>query len=180
MAEEQTINMHYVCTRGDAVELVRNAEQFWIGDCECRSEKNDCKRSRVDVCLMFRAPTSPDSTFRQKTRADAEAILKEAEQKHLVCRPFRDDSRTKTEGSCFCCDCCCGYFREDEYSCDKGRHIEKTDTELCTDCGECVEVCYFKARTMEGDRLKVERDNCFGCGLCLDVCPVECIEMEER
>ena len=179
MAEEQTINMHYVCTREDAAELVRDAEEFWIGDCGCRSEMDGCTRSRVDVCLMFRPPTSPDSTFRRKTRADAEAILKEAGEKHLVCRPFRDDSRTKTEGSCFCCDCCCGYFRG-ESGCDKGRHIEKTDRELCTDCGECVAVCYFKARTMEGDNLRVERDNCHGCGLCLDVCPVECIEMEER
>lgn len=109
-----------------------------------------------------------------------EDILKEAEAKNLVARPFRNEARTVSEGICFCCDDCCGYFLNPKEVCDKGRFIESTDREQCTDCGVCADVCYFGARKLAGDRFEILREMCYGCGLCRDVCPEECIEMAER
>jgi ferredoxin len=52
--------------------------------------------------------------------------------------------------------------------------------EECTHCGACEDVCYFKARKMNDDKLTIARNNCYGCGLCVLSCPTECITMEKR
>ncbi len=191
MGEE--LNMHYVCTRDEARKLIDQQSRFWVSDCGCRTgNEKGCKRSRVDVCLWWNGGEgSAGSGTKEVTRAQVEEILKEAETKHLVSRPFRNwDNETKkvmpgTAGICFCCDCCCGYFSKrngivnegGDFECDKGDLAEKTDFDSCTDCGACVDVCYFDARKMENGKLAVKHSECYGCGLCMDVCPVSCIEM---
>lgn len=97
-------------------------------------------------------------------------------------RPFRDmDTRTETEGICFCCDDCCDYFAaENPNPCDKGLYIAQTDEELCNHCGSCEDFCYFGARSFDGEYLDVNRDECYGCGVCVGICPEEAISMVLR
>lgn len=180
---EQEIPIHYVCTHDEAKELIKKYNKFWVSNCGCREgNEKGCQRSRIDVCLSF--TESDEASGSDKKPADrvfAEGIMKEAQTKNLVTRPWRSDDRTKTEGICFCCDDCCGYFvTPDKYACDKGKYIEKTDMEECTDCSECEPVCYFKARKMNNGELKVDREACYGCGLCTLNCPIECITMVKR
>jgi len=173
---------HYVCTRDEARNLIKDAERFWVSNCGCREGRDDCKQSRMDLCLFFKPDMGgTGSGFKEVNRKFAEGILKVAEEKLLVTRPFRDeDDKSQTQGSCFCCSDCCGYFHNPEEKCDKGRFIEKTDEEECTHCGACADVCHFKARTMKDDHRETDRERCYGCGLCVDVCPTGCIEMIER
>jgi NAD-dependent dihydropyrimidine dehydrogenase PreA subunit len=124
---------------------------------------------------------SSGSGLKEISRAEVEEILSEAREKHLVPRPFRNQSdKTKADGICFCCDDCCGYFLDAEAVCDRGSLVERTDMERCAACGTCADVCYFDARRIEGITLAVEQDSCYGCGLCVDVCPQECVEMVGR
>lgn len=179
---EKDLALHYVRTRDKAWELVNEHSGFWVSNCGCRESRGKCDRSRMDVCLMFREDSTPSgSGFKEISRIEVKEIFKEAEEKHLVCRPFRDEKNMKeTEGICFCCDDCCGYFLETNEKCDKGDLIEKTDLDECSNCGVCVEVCYFGAREMDSEALIINKDNCYGCGLCLDVCPEDCIGMVSR
>ena len=172
------VAMHYVCTHEKAQDLIKARDRFWVSNCGCRESRKECARSRMDICLMFN-PDDPGSGTGKKevTLPDVMAILQEARDKHLVARPYRDQSRTDTDGICFCCDDCCGYFLDPGERCDKGELVSETDFDLCNHCGECVDVCYFKARKMNEDRLLVEKDLCYGCGLCLAVCPEDCIQM---
>jgi ferredoxin len=174
--------IHYVSTREEFSEILRKHDRFWVSNCGCREgREGGCKRSRMDICLMFTADQNSSGTGkREATRADVDAIMREAEEKRLVVRPFRTEDRQDTDGACFCCDDCCGYFLAPEQKCDKGAFIETTKLDECSDCGACVDVCYFKARTMADDRLRVDREKCFGCGLCRDVCPTGCVEMTVR
>ena len=174
--------LHFVCTREEARGIIREQDGFWVGDCGCREKRGKCERSQHDVCLEFYPETAADGTGRKKvSREHAEGLLKIAKSGHLVTRPFRDyETRERTEGICFCCDDCCEYFLNPAEVCEKGGLIEKTSMGDCIDCGACVEVCHFKAREMDADKLVVNRESCFGCGLCLDVCPVDCIEMVPR
>ena len=182
MAEEKIL-IHYVCTHDQANELIKNHNQFWVANCGCREgNEKKCQRSRIDVCLSFtESDEASGSDKKPVDRVFAEGIMKEAETKNLVTRPWRSEDRTKTEGICFCCDDCCGYFvTPDKYICDKGKFIEKTNMEECTHCGECEPVCYFKARKMNDGKLKVDREICYGCGLCALNCPIKCITMVKR
>ena len=173
--------MHYVCTHEKARELVQDHNRFWVSNCGCREGRIQCARSRMDVCLTFSGGDfASGSGKKEVTLADVESILHEAEVKNLVARPFRNGAKTETDGICFCCDDCCGYFLNPAEKCDKGELIAQTDFAACTHCGICEEACYFKARKMRDDQLTVNSDRCYGCGLCVTVCPEECIRMTVR
>jgi ferredoxin len=174
-------HFHYVATRAQAAALIAAHDKFWVSNCGCREGGPGCNHSRLDVCLFFDPQMGgTGGNFREVDRAFAEGILREAEEKHLVCRPFRyDKDRTRTQGICFCCECC-GYFPVEEDACDRGRFRERTDITACSQCGACADVCYFGARAMTDGELAVASEKCYGCALCLDVCPEGCIEMVAR
>ncbi len=170
---------HYVATHEEAEELIKKQDSFWVSDCGCRENRgNKCQRSRIDLCLMFRGDMEASGKNMHATSKDeVYGIMKEAGEKYLVARPFRNEKdRTITEGICFCCDECCEYFTKNDEVCDKGAYIELTDFDSCKACGTCVDVCYFRARRLN-DELKVIGEKCYGCGLCADVCPERCIQM---
>jgi Pyruvate/2-oxoacid:ferredoxin oxidoreductase delta subunit len=172
--------VHYVCTRGEAADLIDAAWEFWVCNCGCREAKGSCGRSRHDVCLMFADAGSSGSGKRRIDRVDAEAVLSTARDCGLVARPFRNAQRTAVEGICFCCDDCCGYFLDPTERCDKGPSVESTRVGECNACGLCEDVCYFGARSVTDAGLIVKRDRCHGCGLCADVCPEDCVDMVPR
>lgn len=182
MKKKQDSSMHFVCTHDEAWQLVKDQKEFWVSNCGCREGRGECSRSRIDVCLDFnKKSSSGGSNTRALTLTGVKDIFQEAKEKHLVTRPFRDtETYEVVEGICFCCDDCCGYFLDPNEKCDKGKMIEKTNTDNCTDCGLCVEVCYFDARGMKDDVLEVNRESCYGCGLCIDECPEKCIDMVHR
>ncbi len=181
MNEEE--HFHFVCTRDEAMTMIDHHSLYWVSNCGCRESGSGCSRSRMDVCLFFDPEMGgTGSGFKEVDRNSVESILKEAEETHLVNRPFRyEDDKTRIQGICFCCDDCCYYFVEEKSElCGKGAFIEKTDKKSCSGCGACTEVCYFGARTLREGSLEVSRDACYGCGLCVDVCSQECIEMVKR
>lgn len=172
--------MHYVCTHNEAKDLLAEHDRYWLANCGCRESTGYCQRSRMDVCLQFTDGPSSGGDLHEITSPEAEELLQEAARHHLVARPWRSTSqKEQVEGICFCCDDCCGYFLNPGDVCDKGSRIERTDMTRCTQCGACIDVCYFQARTMPGP-LVVSSDRCYGCGLCRSVCPEECITMVKR
>ncbi|MBF0548219.1 MAG: 4Fe-4S binding protein [Candidatus Riflebacteria bacterium] len=175
------IPMHYVCTLSEATDLINSQKDFWVIDCGCRKGKGSCKQSRMDVCLNFNTHLITKLEDAKKlSREGVEYILAEASSKRLVPRPFRSEDRFQTEGICFCCSDCCGYFLSAEEACDKGKFVEKTDLKNCTNCGLCENVCHFGSRLIEKASLQIDHEKCFGCGLCVDVCPTNCIQMTKR
>ena len=171
-----------MCSREEAWQLVEEREKYWVSNCGCREKKGYCDRSRIDVCLDFNERSSSGGFgMHAATRNEVKEIFDEAKEKHLVTRPFRDEWDMRNIGGiCFCCDDCCEYFLNAEEKCDEGVYIENTDLDNCTNCGECVAVCYFNAHHMTTDELAVKKDNCYGCGLCRDVCPTDCITLVKR
>ena len=54
----------------------------------------------------------------------------------------------------------------------------RINAEECTACGECFEVCTFKA-IMTGDPYVVDGSRCDECGSCFQVCPQDAIELSK-
>ncbi|MEA2050532.1 MAG: ATP-binding protein [Campylobacterota bacterium] len=52
--------------------------------------------------------------------------------------------------------------------------------DMCTNCGECFEVCRFGAISKETDTHIVDDISCEGCNYCFRVCPFEAISMQTQ
>ena len=177
--------VHFVSTFEEAERLVAERDEFWLMACGCRqgqgSSDHQCARSVHEVCLWFKNYEGVEA--QQKiTKAEAQKLIKYGHEKKLVARPFRNSKDPSIiEGVCLCCDDCCFFFTKGNEQSDKGKLIESTDWEECTECGLCVDACYFKARTYSEDEgFAVDRKLCYGCGLCIEACPENCIEMTSR
>ena len=44
------------------------------------------------------------------------------------------------------------------------------EPEICTECGRCVTVCAYGARSMDGREMSLDCELCRSCGLCVEVC----------
>ena len=89
---------------------------------------------------------------------------------------------------CYCCTCCCvmaGIKDSPSYLRTIFKRFEgltiALDKEICTDCGDCAEVCIFGGMEMEDGELVFREEKCFGCGRCESVCPAGAVSitMEE-
>jgi len=52
------------------------------------------------------------------------------------------------------------------------------DTEKCTGCESCVDICPVECIKMVDGKAKVAADDCVDCGQCVDECPSEAIELK--
>ncbi len=62
----------------------------------------------------------------------------------------------------------------------RGKPIASIDTDVCTSCGLCQELCRFNAIDHQTNAYKIDDISCDGCGLCKIACPVNAIEMNEQ
>jgi NAD-dependent dihydropyrimidine dehydrogenase PreA subunit len=54
------------------------------------------------------------------------------------------------------------------------------DKDVCTGCGECVEICPVEVFELIDDKSEpVNADECIGCESCVEVCEDEAITIEE-
>ncbi|MCF6172910.1 MAG: ATP-binding protein [Campylobacteraceae bacterium] len=66
--------------------------------------------------------------------------------------------------------------REDFYS----GEVAFIDEELCTNCGECKDVCRFDAIHVEDEQHRVDPISCEGCWYCSRVCPTKAISINTQ
>ncbi len=48
----------------------------------------------------------------------------------------------------------------------------RIDSEKCTRCGGCIDLCPVIAISMINDVVTVDDERCTGCGICVKVCPM--------
>ncbi len=51
--------------------------------------------------------------------------------------------------------------------------------EKCTYCGECSEVCFFNAISVNGNNWDLDMDSCFGCGVCVNNCNYDALKHKD-
>jgi MinD superfamily P-loop ATPase len=58
--------------------------------------------------------------------------------------------------------------------------VPKIDLDKCTYCGQCAELCQFKAISVMGTVILTFPEMCHGCGGCFDVCPEGAVLADDR
>ena len=176
----------WVLPSEQAEEIVRNAQFIAVQDCECRSHYKRCDHP-LEVCLLFDEVGSKLVSRNEARRIsfnESKELLKKADDSGLIHLALYMPDH-KIYALCSCCTCCCHelqivkqYDRSDILV--QSDYVAITDFDICIHCGDCVERCFFEARTFEEDAMKYHPDMCLGCGLCVSVCPVEATSMVLR
>jgi MinD superfamily P-loop ATPase len=58
--------------------------------------------------------------------------------------------------------------------------VPEVDEDACTRCGQCAELCQFKAITVIGDTILTFPELCHSCGGCVRVCPEDAVSETGR
>jgi Pyruvate/2-oxoacid:ferredoxin oxidoreductase delta subunit len=176
----------WVMPSEQALEILRSAETIALNDCVCRSHYKRCDHP-LDVCFLI-DELAVKRVEKQSARyidlEEAEGVLRKANKRGLVHLTFYMPGN-KIYAFCSCCECCChdlqllrSYDRTDLIA--RSNYIAATDKAACTDCGECIDRCFFGARIWQEEKMHYNPELCYGCGLCITVCPVEAIDLKQQ
>jgi len=179
--------------------FIDKASNIFIRDCPCRVGK-ECQDHSVALGCMVFGRDSVNIVLREKgrghfaTKEEAMEHVKNAIADGLI--PVLGRAMVEADGYgiidtghfltvCWCCSCCCVNGRlAANVSGDlitlfhkvEGLTVE-VDQDICTGCGDCLEVCVFTGMEMDGDKARVNQDRCWGCGRCETTCPSEAISI---
>ena len=63
----------------------------------------------------------------------------------------------------------------------RGEEAASVEREVCTGCGDCLELCLFDALKIDEEGpVRVVADRCQGCGICRRACPVDALSLQPR
>lgn len=169
-------------------ELVKEKDVAAVAPCICRKEKglldHECDRP-LETCLTFGAGAQyyiENGIGREITIDEALRVLDLAEESGLVLMPTNAQDIMNI---CCCCECCCGVLRMLSTVERPAEEVQSSfqariDSDLCVECGTCVERCQINA-IIEGDEVnEIDTARCIGCGLCVPTCTEEALSLVEK
>lgn len=162
-----------------AEAVVQANTDIAVRNCVCRQQQrildHDCGKP-LETCLSFgnaALNTVASGKGRSITRDEAFTILRQADRAGLVLQP----ANTKNPAFiCACCGCCCGVLRgfklhPQPASMVATAYTARYQSELCIDCGVCLDRCQLQALSQAESGVQFDPDRCIGCGLCVSTCP---------
>jgi len=183
---ESLTTQQWVLPTEQVIEFLRNARSFALIPCECRTHYRRCDNP-VDVCFVINDAADAcvaQGLGRQISIEEARNTLRQADERGLIHLTVYNPHQY-VYAVCSCCACCCHdlqflqrFGRGDLIA--HSEYIARTDPDVCTHCGDCIEPCVFEARTWEDGQMRYDAGACYGCGLCVTVCPVEATVMQRR
>ena len=174
-----------------------NPKVYAVVPCSCRNAAKlagePCKRTEENFCIttgVLAKMVIEQKVGREVSLEELMEVMEKAEKEGLVHQTFNmQDTATFV---CNCCSCCCGFLKSvkelNNYSSiTKSNFDPKIDTELCTLCETCKDICPMGAiyhhwphkKDLSDNIMKIRLDRCIGCGICASNCPSGAITLEK-
>jgi electron transport complex protein RnfB len=180
-----------VANYDDMIKLVEKADEpVMVTNCICKQLQdmleNPCKvTDRREVCMAFGtfAQLYIDTKRGRKiSKKEAIEILRKNQEDGLVLQP---DNAQKLNFLCSCCSCCCESLSKYLYLPNPAavtitNYYAEVDSDLCTSCETCIQVCPMNAIKIRNDAAFVKRKRCIGCGNCVSKCPSGAIQLHKK
>ena len=181
-----------------ATEVIKTASHRAVGLCYCRHKMQHLDRActaPMDICMTFNstaASLSKHGYARLIDTAECLDLLHKAHDSNLV--QFGENVRKGVNFICNCCGCCCeAMVAARKFALMNPVHttnfIPEINTENCTGCGKCIDICPVEAMTLvsandpKHQKRKLARLNeeiCLGCGICVRACKEKSIALKSR
>ena len=134
-----------------------------------------------EICLLFEnASEEALKNARLVSKTQTLTKLEEARNRGDISHIFYKKDDKKITEICSCCDCCCSILRKMKINgfenFKQSGYIVDTEPEKCTLCSECVDICFFGARSIEHEKLILNENLCFGCERCITYCKFDAIK----
>ena len=181
-----------------ASEVIQTATHMGVGVCYCRHKMEHLGKNcdaPMDICMTFNnvaESLTKHGIARSVDVKEGMDLLQQAYDHNLV--QFGENVRESVNFICNCCGCCCeAMIAARRFAILDPVHttnfLPEIETDKCTGCGKCVEICPVEAMTLvsANDPHKPKRkiaavneDLCLGCGLCVKVCKFEALSLKSR
>jgi len=176
----------------EIIGLVSRSSVVGIANCYCRetqrkySDHPNCDNP-IKTCIhlgfgesLYEIPFR-SVNLKKVSKDQIAALLKESDERGLVHQIIYFPSPQFYYVICNCCPCCCVVLEKflsiGSPQMIKSDFIAQTNEDLCNNCGECEQWCYFNARKIHDCQLSFKSSSCFGCGLCVSKCPNNAIKL---
>lgn len=168
-------------------KILVTARRIALGECDCRAKMGRCD-GPLDVCLFLDEGADEmvsKGEGRQISIEDAMTVLGKTSEAGLVHVALVEEGTDPVKYVCSCCACCCqvvaamqrfGYDEALVFS----EMVTTHSSDLCDDCGACVDRCHFRALEMVDGKMSFDQGRCFGCGVCVSSCPSGALRLESR
>ncbi|MFX1394617.1 MAG: ATP-binding protein [Promethearchaeota archaeon] len=189
---EQSVTPELGISNYDVLKEVINSSEgpFSLVECVCRQGKDllgePCKvTSRREICIGFGPWIQVGLDMgngKEITKEEALEHLQKNQEEGLI---FQLNNAQKPDFVCSCCSCCCeGIATINKFPNPSEliatNYYAEVDSDLCTGCGTCSDICQMGAITLENDMSTVNRVRCIGCGNCVAVCPSEALKLYKK
>jgi Na+-translocating ferredoxin:NAD+ oxidoreductase RNF subunit RnfB len=182
---------HNVSTYDDLKQIIENREgQIAVANCICRQAKDiqgeSCSHTDLrETCFLFGDAAEHYlhlGIARSISKGEAFNIAHKAEEAGLVLQPANTQ---RPMGMCCCCGDCCGILQTVKkyphpVELFASNYHSVVDSEICTGCETCADICQMEAITMVSSIATVNLDRCIGCGNCVANCLDDAIQLRKK
>ncbi len=171
-------------------QVLANARRIAVAHCPCRVSYRLVGRGcehPTEVCMKFDELADyviDQGLARELSKEEALDVIRITEEAGLV--HFVDNAEGNIKHNCNCCGCACwnvGNIRRRKIPRDAimaTYFMRETDSEECTGCGKCAEICPVDAVQITDNVPVIDREWCIGCGVCATVCPTDAVVLNVR
>lgn len=189
---EQSVRPELGLSNYEVLKEVINSSEgpFVLMDCVCRQGKDllgePCKAtSRREVCIGFNPWIQvfiDNGWGKEITKEEALDNLQKNQEEGLI---LMSNNAQKPDFVCSCCSCCCEGIATinklpNPADLISSNYYAQVDSDLCTGCETCIDICQMGAITLKDDVSSVNHIRCIGCGNCVAVCPSEALKLHKK